>query len=49
MSGFQELLCPPAQMYHKYNTVLRSKSGNPFLVKLCGELCMGNTFATTIQ
>ena len=36
-------------MYHKYNTVLRSKSGNPFLVQQFEQLCKGNTYRTTIH
>ena len=36
-------------MYHKYNTVLRSKSGNQFLMQQFEQLCKGNTYRTTIH
>ena len=36
-------------MYAKYNSVLRSKSKDPYLVKLCKALCKDNTYTTTIH
>ena len=36
-------------LYEKYNTVLRAKSGNTFLVAKCASLCRGNEYATTIH
>lgn len=36
-------------MYHKYNTVLRSKSGEAHLVDKCRELCKENDYPTTIH
>ena len=36
-------------MYEKYNLVLRSFSGIPFLQRRLAELCLGNLYATTIH
>ena len=36
-------------IYEKLNAILRSHSGNPFLKKRCDELCLGNTYTTTIH
>ena len=40
-------VCRP--MYEKYNTVLRSASGNAYLVGKNKSLCQGNTYVTTIH
>ena len=36
-------------MYEKYNTVLRAKSGNEFLMAKFGKVCKGNLYVTTIH
>ena len=36
-------------IYEKLNAILRSHSGNAFLKKRCDELCLGNTYTTTIH
>ena len=36
-------------MYHKYNHVLRSKSGNPFICDMYKKMCKDNVYATTIH
>ena len=36
-------------MYMKYNTVLRAKGKDPFMVKLVRELTRGNGYVTTIH
>ena len=36
-------------MYTKYNTVLRSKSRDKYLVELASQLTLGNEYVTTIH
>jgi len=36
-------------LYEKYNLVLRSKSGNPFLVSRFEKVCQGNHYCTTLH
>ena len=36
-------------MYHKYNHVLRAKSGNPFIVDSYKKMCKDNQYPTTIH
>jgi len=36
-------------MYIKYNTVLRSKTADPAMKRVCSELTKGNTYTTTIH
>ena len=36
-------------MYQKYNAVLRAKSGDAFLTKKAAQLCLGNSYATTVR
>ena len=36
-------------LYHKYNHVLRSKSGNPFICDMYKKMCKDNQYPTTIH
>mmetsp|Transcript_34214 Transcript_34214/g.89391 ORF Transcript_34214/g.89391 Transcript_34214/m.89391 type:complete len:1055 (+) Transcript_34214:149-3313(+) len=36
-------------MYHKFNHVLRSKSGNPFICDMYKKMCKDNQYPTTIH
>ena len=35
--------------YHKYNHVLRAKSGNPFINDMYRKMCKDNLYPTTIH